>query len=252
MGDPIKKLGETLQDAFSGAKSKMPLRRHRDDDYWDELQILTPRIALNVHVRPRYKTSGLSGDEWRIAAVLVAHDPKSNIFIYERVFHRIRDVLTYGPHFIYAHLHNYLHEPDAEFTFKRKTHTLWSGNFNTFGEAAIGMAWHVVAANEGSDSYKHLTDQQEVEHCQQVGCSARPVNFYQLKMLQEGNGSHMTKPEYDFVGQFVWYCGRHTERGDCGLEDCDKNMILVAGDGTVNRDEDDESPSVFGGSVHIK
>ncbi len=36
-------------------------KRHRDDDYIDEVRII---------VRERYKTSGMSGDEWRFARVV--------------------------------------------------------------------------------------------------------------------------------------------------------------------------------------
>lgn len=34
-------------------------KRHDDDEWWDEIRITTV---------PRYKTSGLSGDEWRVSA----------------------------------------------------------------------------------------------------------------------------------------------------------------------------------------
>ena len=46
-------------------------------------------------------------------------------------------------------------------------------------------------------------------------------------------------------------CGRHSERGDASLEDCDKNYELVKGDGKAARIPDDESPSAFGGVASI-
>jgi hypothetical protein len=37
----------------------------------------------------------------------------------------------------------------------------------------------------------------------------------------------MIDPEYDFVGQFTWYCAEHATRGDCGLEDADSNLEVI-------------------------
>jgi hypothetical protein len=66
-----QQVGEKLKTAMEAPTPKRPLRRHRDDNYWDEIVILSGQVALRGHIVPRYKTSGLSGDEWRISAHLV-------------------------------------------------------------------------------------------------------------------------------------------------------------------------------------
>ena len=44
---------------------------------------------------------------------------------------------------------------------------------------------------------------------------------------------------------------RHTTRGDCGLEDADKNLELVEGSGVARQREDDESPSGLAAPIHV-
>lgn len=58
------------------AESKRPyLKRHPDDDYIDEVRIV---------VRERYKTSGVSGDEWRFHRVIELY--RKGVLLYERAF----------------------------------------------------------------------------------------------------------------------------------------------------------------------
>lgn len=250
----IKNIEQTLKTAM-GQKDKLPLRRHHDDDYWDEITIDTKVVHLRAHVVPRYKTSGLSGDEWRTSAVLeVKRDGYDEPHV-RRSFGRMhRDLAAYGPHFIYQNAFPLLGEPDAVFIVKRKGILLTTRKFPTFGDAAMGMGWHIVTANEGEEGveWHHLTDEEERAHCQQVGCSDTPVNVYRLKKLMEGQDRRcFLEPQYDFVGQYVWYCARHTTRGDCGFEDADTNLELVQGDGKGRPRARDESPSAFGGVINV-
>jgi hypothetical protein len=63
------------------------LVRHRDDDYIDEIRIIT---------RERYKTSGLSGDEWRFSKVIQLY--RKGVLLWERAFNgRMSDVASYLP-----------------------------------------------------------------------------------------------------------------------------------------------------------
>jgi hypothetical protein len=256
MTDPMQaaqQVGEKLKTAMEAPTPKRPLRRHRDDNYWDEIVILSGQVVLRGHIVPRYKTSGLSGDEWRISAHLVVKlrgEPAV-----EQRFHKMNDLLTHGPGFLFAvpELRNWL--DSAKLVVKRKGIALCERDFATFGEAAMGMFWNVITANEGTRGveWHHLTDEQERGLCQQVGCAELPVNVYRLKKLMEGNDRRcFMEPEYDFVGRYVWYCARHTERGDCGIEDADDNLELVEGNGVPRVVESDESPAAFGGVTHIK
>ena len=135
---------------------------------------------------------------------------------------------------------------------RRKSVVLMKQSFATLGDAVMGMGWHIVVANEGSNevSWHHLTDEEEREHCQQVGCSEPPKNFYHLKRLQL-DGRVMVEPENHFTGQYTWFCPRHTTRGDCGMEDADANLVLVDGNGVPMPHAGDESPSAFGGVIEL-
>ena len=46
--------------------------RHRDDEWWDEIRLVsdeTKKPVLRIVTLYRYKTSGLSGDEWRTSVM---------------------------------------------------------------------------------------------------------------------------------------------------------------------------------------
>jgi hypothetical protein len=251
-GSVMKRLGENLKSSLGGEQPKRPLHRHHDDDYWDSVEVEATGAKLRAYIVPRYKTSGLSGDEWRISAHLEVGTTGSPKLLTHQ-FHRMKMLLTYAPHFLYAEARYVLDAPAARLVVRRKGVVLMQQHFATFGDAAMGMAWHVTVANEGSKAipWHHLTDAEERERCQQVGCSEPPKNVYRLKKLQVGNGRLMVEPEYDFTGQFTWYCSRHTERGDCGLEDADENMTLVEGSGVPVVRPEDESPSMVGGVIEV-
>lgn len=233
---------------------KHPLRRHHDDDYWDRVTIQAATGAhFTAFIRPRYKTSGLSGDEWRVSAAFEVREHPMWSPIVDREFHRMNDVFRYAPIFVYQRAPGLLSSPDAKITVERKGRVLMVEDRPTFGDAVIGLGWHVLTANEGKRGveWHHLTDAAERQHCQQVGCARPPINAYQLQRLQIDRSGETRGPKYDWEGQYVWYCGRHTTRGDCGLEDADKNMVLVAGTGQSTPDDGDESPSGFAGAIGL-
>lgn len=244
---------ERLKEALEKPLAKMPLRRHHDDNYWDEIIVYGGQVTLHGTTVYRYKTSGLSGDEWRTRAQLVVK--QAGAVVVEFDFRDLNTLMTHAPGFLYAESRlNFLVGP-TKLVVKRKGVTLCERDFPNFGVAAMGMLWHVVTADEGMRGveWHHLTDEQERERCQQVGCAEPPVNTYRLKKLMEGQDRRcFLEPQYDFTGRYVWYCGRHTTRGDCGFEDADSNMELVEGSGYASARAEDESPSVLGGVVAVK
>jgi|WetSurMetagenome_2_1015567.scaffolds.fasta_scaffold153184_2 hypothetical protein len=215
-------------------KNKFPLRRHHDDDYWDRIIVhaASTGVYLQISVRPRYKMSELSGDEWRISvAVEVRRNPQQKEAEFARSYHRIRNATEYAPYFVYQSIPELFPSPIALLSVERKSHVLMSEYRPTFGDAIIGLGWHIVTCNEGRKGVEwyHLSDEQERKHCQQVGCAKTPVVTYRLKKLQVATSERMMiDPEYDFVGQFTWYCAEHATRGDCGLEDSDLNLEAVS------------------------
>lgn len=212
-------------------KNSMPLRRHADDDYVDQIRIHAKTgESLDAHMVPRFKTSDLSGDEWRVSAILVVQNSDGDETT--RAFHRMKDLECHAAYHALANMPSCFDGGVSHLTAFRKGRVLFSEQRPSFMDAVIGLSWHVITANEGRDGveWNHLTDEQERGFCQQVGCRARPVVFYRLKKLRAAPGSGvMIDPEYDFTPRFVWYCGDHCTRGDSCLEDNDSNFEIVTG-----------------------
>ena len=216
---------ETVETFFK--ENRINQRRHHDDDYLDEILIKTPAIELHAHMVPRLKTSGMSGDEWRVSAVMDVHvtaDSRQS-----DVFSSMERLLAYAPYFLYTKYSYYLNSPNATLTGYRKGVRVFEGTFASFGDAALGMGWHYTQACERDMyNYHHLTDAEEQARCCQVGCKELPTVVFGLKKLHIGNSGDMKEPG-PHSGRHVWYCSKHSERGDCDLEDCDSNLELLAG-----------------------
>lgn len=72
--------------------SKPTYKRHEDDDWIDEIKII---------IVPRYKTSGMSGDEWRFSATVQLF--RKGVLLFERSFSK----LHYAIDFLSAIQHEY-------------------------------------------------------------------------------------------------------------------------------------------------
>jgi len=215
-------------------------RRHHDDDYFDGFTIHAQGgVELRAFMVPRYKTSGLSGDEWRVHAQL-----NVNAGQVSRGFSSMKGLMANASHFIWTGARDLLDIPDALLVGRRKGIELFRQAFPIFGDAAFGFGWHATIASEGTRDvpWHHLTDDEERAVCQQVGCDAKPINVYRIKTftLRDGTGQHAPK---QYEAQHTWFCSRHTQRGDCGIEDCDTNLVLESGNGIPVIHETDESPS---------
>lgn len=172
-------------------------KRHHDDEYVD---------GIRFEIVPRYKTSGLSGDEWRIS---------------------IRVVLYRKGEVVRARFYGTMEYAAA--------HLPWL--LKTWGEEMDDAGWEADAKRQ----------EQDKTTCHQPGCAEEATTTYSLKSEYERMG-HETpvNPSHPVHRAF---CARHSVRGDCGLEDADRNYEVVEGPGPGGDavDADDESPSVFGG-----
>jgi hypothetical protein len=158
---------------------------------------------IEVHVQPRFKTSGLSGDEWRTSIVITA--------------------LRKGR------------------VVKQRT----VGNMD-YATRLIGM-------NDWWLEDEAIPDPRIAEDlCDQYGCSEPWTVLY--KRVKDGCGHcGSVKERGDGFDTFQAFCERHAHRGDCSLHDSDDNYQPVEGahpSEQVIRSED-ESPSVFGGIIHL-
>lgn len=137
-----------------------------DAQPFDEIRIVTV---------PRYKTSGLSGDEWRISAKVQFF--RKGELQHENGYSNI----VHACGFLYSELQMAIDDGKAYFA---------------------------------GDSV----------HCDQEGCDKPFTTTYLLKkhFCSEG-GEH----EVSEVSQFRHFCDEHKVRGDCGLEDADRNYVMV-------------------------
>lgn len=150
---------------------KPTYKRHNDDEWYDEVKI---------DVVPRYKTSGMSGDEWRVSARIRIY--RKGVLLKERYLSK----MDYAVDFLKATIHE--------------------------------------MSDEGFDG-----DHAQFERlCFQPSCKEPGVVEYRLiDEFYPSYGDKMPKREWrsDVRRRF---CEKHALRGDCGLEDADRNYVLVS------------------------
>jgi hypothetical protein len=182
--------------------NKPDYKRHNDDEWIDEVRIVTV---------PRYKTSGLSGDEWRFSAQV--QFLRKGVVLYERAFSKIHYAIDFLP----ALQHEY---------------------------ADQGRGDQDVGGNKVDFD----------KFCFNPGCKADGVVEYEL--IDEYISPYGIKREKKAWRNSVRrrFCEEHAKRGDCALEDADRNYRLISAPPGWEGNADlgaasAESPSVFGGVI---
>jgi hypothetical protein len=136
-----------------------------DAQAFDEIRIITI---------PRYKTSGLSGDEWRI---------------------------------------------HAEAQFYRKGKLIFSaGSRDVRTACGLLYSWYVTACDDGKGYFAG-----DGITCDQEGCH-EPALYRYRKIHDFCHDGHQTDPSE--VSLYRHFCERHKTRGDCALDDADRNYTV--------------------------
>ena len=153
--------------------------RHPDDDIIDEVRI---------RVVPRYKESGLSGDEWRISAVTTLY----------RKGHKLAERSYPSMQAAYEHL------------------AWFNRTWREIDDKESDKAWSKFLKIEDRlchqpGCYEPSTKVYELQNRYDRQTGAR------LEVREGGTFRHLRS-----------FCSEHTERGDCGLEDADDNYIDVS------------------------
>lgn len=156
-----------------------------DAQAFDEIRITTV---------PRYKTSGLSGDEWRISA-RVQFMRKGEVLHEEHRFKDVETAVNFLPYFMVK---------SAEESPK----TYYAGVYREDGVAFCDQ--------EGCSEPATVVYRQKQDHCYKCGHGRDPVRGRLGKKSPGG-------------GRVRMFCARHSRRGDCGIDDADANYELVAG-----------------------
>ena len=242
--------------------------RHPDDRGPDEVlfcDVLTESqedarasAFLRLGLRERYKTSGMSGDEWRFSTVLQLREHASDPW--DTVSSGYRDVETHAA-FLYAELFGDFQAGDKnEWLYRRKVGGMafsWKGlpvyAMSYDGEAtdllvACGhLPMALVTAGENGEHHHDALSRL----CCQPGCSESLVSVYRKKKDWCGRcGSDRDPPGRP---KHRGFCAAHLRRGDCGLDDADANYEIVSGPGPDEHEPDARkvSESIFGGAVRM-
>jgi hypothetical protein len=132
---------------------------------------------VRIRTIPRWKESELSGDEWRISAVIELL--RNGRVIVTRSFRDIEAACIYA-----------------------------------------GAVYH-DAIGDGKANFAG-----EDDICDQEGCSEKATITYR-KLANYCNAGHKSESQMTKIRCF---CERHRNRGDCGLDDADRNYVLIQND----------------------
>lgn len=156
------------------SESRFHVVRHPDDSFYDDVQIT---------VVERYKTSGLSGDEWRFSYLIELR--RKGVTVAKRPVGSMAYAVVAAAAAVQV----------------------------GFAELEMDPMWETVpwsqVPNEG--------------FCCQPGCKEKATSTYAMKKLfADGNTFEKPNGE-DGVTSVREFCRRHRRRGDCGLDDADSN-----------------------------
>jgi len=232
----------------------MYFKRLRNDEWFDEIGLMrvSGKPILRLVVIPRYKTSSLSGDEWRISGQ-IQYQSSPNIWM--PYCHSVLN-LEAATMVLYPELFNDKDNHDVwigSINFYRKGHLEYQSTYNGKPLQLIHVAghlpWATVLAGE-----RVIADYEWEDWCFQPGCSNLAVSTYRLKKEFSHSGDEIiVSPNTEFV-YHRRFCRRHLQRGDASLEDSDYNYIIVDGPGPNEAEgwEDDVNEAIFGGIIDLR
>lgn len=154
---------------------------HRDDAgtrFYDDVR---------VRLVERWKTSGLSGDEWRFSYVI--------------------ELCRKG-----------------EVRARKSVHDLPYALIEA-ARAVLGDGPEMMGEAGGWEIVKAWNPREMDSVCHQPGCAATPVVRYLLRKRYEGNRATEV-PIHEWEKPYRHFCERHAERGDCAIDDADANYIV--------------------------
>ncbi len=223
----------------------MKFKTLADSEFCDEVQLISSQKGplLRCTTIPRYKSSGLSGDEWRISAMWQIG--KNEWKDFDGGYRNIKTACQA----LYGGL--YSSHPDmqsimiATVDWYQKGSKIYESSYDSQPLSLIHTAGHLPwAYMMAQESYVYRNQN---ELCFQPGCDNRAVATYKLRFEYCDHG-HKTENKFNYHRRF---CARHLRRGDCGLEDADRNYIVIDGPGPDQAQgfDDDISPAKFGGFI---
>ena len=216
---------------------RLTFQRHHGDEYIDEVLLATAGGAqIHAKVAYRYKTSGLSGDEWRTSVnVRFLLPERQSVTTTVRDF----DALSQALPFLFMDRGIDVEQGEGEPTpetqtvmqLKRKGHVVAASRWPTITHAVMAFGWEWLTSRARSPdqegAWRFLPDNVNHALCFQVGCAETAVAEYRLRARysQPDGFKHELDPARDDYRRR--FCLKHAQRGDCGLEDADSNYEKI-------------------------
>lgn len=234
--------------------------RLRDDRSFDEVRLVPAEGSKGPHLRLvthfRYKTSGLSGDEWR-TSTMWERSPDGKLYEpFDGPYLNVETGLkAFFPGIFTSHK-DWRNEEYVGIDFYWKGVLLYRATYEGKPAPLLVQAGHAPWAEvHASEECGSLPDGWE-KKCFQAGCRRDATAVVLLKQQFGTEGvsrpSWLKYPDGLHVSARA-FCPTHRRRGDCGLDDADKNYLHVSG---TTLDEARgakhfESPAVLGGVVDL-
>jgi hypothetical protein len=232
------------KDAFS--------RPHPDDEWFDAVKIIgvNGEPVVSIITLPRFKTSELSGDEWRISGQIRVHtgDPGDPIGL--SVCTRVETCCQALYPNLYYHRKELLDLRVRDTRFYRKGRVLYfahdEGNETTLSVAAACLPWAWITARQDGNIPSDAD-----RFCYQPGCAQDAVSRYDLKEIFSIQGEGPL--DAHGLQYYRRFCRRHLRRGDASREDSDHNYVVVSGPGPNEASGYEEfvRPALFGGTIDL-
>lgn len=214
------------------------MHRHHDDSWIDEIQLVGADgiPALRLVLKYRYKTSGLSGNEWRVSTFWqnAEHlamrgdsepDPReAGWYTFDGPYKDMAigcAALYPGLYTSQPQQHNFM---IAETRFLRKGRILYSSSYEGEARPLLTMAGHLPWANVEAGGHPLGTDEAWEDYrnlCHQPGCCEPAVSTYLFKDVV---------PKHGAKGIIHRFCPLHLRRGDNGI-DSDESYEVIEGPG---------------------
>lgn len=229
----------------------MHFKRHRDDEWFDEIRLETETgPILRLVTVPRYKTSGLSGDEWRTSGQIQYMTDDGWAPFDRAVMNLEAATMALYPGLYTSHpaLHNVV---TTSIDFYRKGRLEYRSTYDDqvlpLIHAAGHLPWATVLAGENV-----IAAYEWEKWCFQPGCPNLAVSTYQIIKEYSRWGDEIPQPLPEPYHRR--FCKRHLQRGNAGLEDADSNYIVIDGPGPDEAEGwgEDESEAVFGGVIDLR
>jgi len=223
---------------MSDKKTTHCFERHEDDRGFDEIRLVgAGGFMLRLSITERYKTSGMSGDEWRFSYVWAAGVEGAWVD-FDGGYSRMDPACAALYPGLYTSHQEWHAVSVLSADFYSHGEKLYEATYDGDARPLLTMAGHlpwtyIVAGESGACRVSKTL-------CAQPGCADPWTSLFGLRARYSRMGvkSSATTEYPKSIRQDVrGFCGKHLRRGDCGLDDADSNYFVISGAGPDGGDD---------------